>query len=114
MSRLNLLSLNCGHRCCWEKKNPICCLEIEDITLSKQDCEAGVGLVRWGTRWIQGTEAVSGGGISKTLGIVAVEGATAQGPLGCTDVLWTTGGCFCELASYSPQGPCPVCPFHIT
>lgn len=63
------------------EKNPICCLEIEDITLSKQDSEARVGLVRWGTRWIQGTEAVSGGGI------VAEEDATAQGPLGCTDVL---------------------------
>lgn len=77
-----------------KKKNPICCLEIEDITLSKQDSEAREGLVRWGTRWIQGTEAVLGGGICKALGIVAEEvgivakeGATAQGPLGCTDVL---------------------------
>lgn len=87
MSRLNLLSLNCGRRCCREKKNPICWLEIEDITLSKQDSEAGVGLVRWGTRWIQGTEAVLGEGISKALGIVAEEGATAQEQLGCTDVL---------------------------
>lgn len=87
MSRLNLLSLNCGRRCCREKKNPICWLEIEDVTLSKQDSEAGVGLLRWGTRWTQGTEAVLGGGISKALGIVAEEGATAQEQLGCTDVL---------------------------
>lgn len=35
-----------------EKKNPIWFLEIEDITLAKQDSEAEKEVVKWRDRWI--------------------------------------------------------------
>lgn len=44
------------------EKNPFWFLEIEDITLAKQDSEAEKGLVKQGARWISETAAGRGAG----------------------------------------------------